>query len=263
MNNINDEVILKWAKNKEINPMTKRKIKINGPTYKKYQKIYDKLNKTNRSNSDSMIDNYIDYRVNKIDPLLHENLPLNNFQSEKDLFKFNYKWNPYTGDRLGIEEKGPLYFDPDTLIHYFYVNRLNNLWIKNNDNYQGYYGDAVGNGPTFHINGRGDFRNWYLFRLPIPDCYLDKNHNHQVVTMGPILNDNEIRDIYRKANINKDNYLKLYYRKRPNLLKMKKYYEKSISKNPLENILFDLDDSTIKEINYQENLRNILLLSKL
>ena len=118
-----------------------------------------------------------------IDPLLHEKLPFYDKHDKKDLFSFKYKWNSYTGERENIDENGPLYFDPIALIHYFYVNRLNNLWISNNNGFKGYYGDALGNGPDFYIAGRGDFRNWYLFRLPIPDCYLHKEHNNQVVTM--------------------------------------------------------------------------------
>ena len=34
------------------------------------------------------------------------------------------------------DPRGPLYFDPDTLIYYFYNNRLNHLWIQENENFQ-------------------------------------------------------------------------------------------------------------------------------
>ena len=217
---ITEGVLNKWNDNRLINPVTNKKIKRNGPTYRKYEIEYNKFIKNKDSNK--LIDSYTDYRKNKIDPLLHLSLPVEDKYSIKDLFEFKYKWNPYTGERLDIiEPNGPLYFDPDTLIHYFYVNRLNNLWIKTNNNFNGYYGDALGNGPNFIINGRGDFRNWYLFRLPIPDCYLYSDHNLQSVTMGPILNDKEIKEIYIKAKRYGNNYFNLYKKKRPNLLTLK------------------------------------------
>lgn len=256
-----DDKLLEWNNNKLINPYTKRKIKENGPTYKKLQK------KFNESLIEIKKDKYFDFRKNKIDPLLHEQLPIDNNLSTKDLFEFKYKWNPYNGERLEIEPNGPLYFDPDTLIHYFYVNRLNNLWIYNDNNFQGYYGDALGNGPNFYIKGRGDFRNWYLFRLPIPDCYLEEIHNEQVVTMGPKLNDNEIKLIYKKAKKNKDNYFKNYGKPRPNLINMKLYYDKATSNNPLNydtNILNELkNDNYVKQLIYKENTKYVRLLFRL
>ena len=76
----------------------------------------------------------------------------------------------------GLPNISSLYFDPNTLIHYFYINRLKNLWIdesiEDGNYYQGHYGYAVGNGPDFEIKGRGKHPDWYLFRLPIIDCYM-------------------------------------------------------------------------------------------
>ena len=263
--NISDEKIIEWNNNRLYNPITKRKIKDNGPTYKKFFKKF--LEYKNKIKSNNCIDKYKEYRKNKIDPLLHEELPLYENLNENDLFIFKYKWNPYIGEREEIDPNGPLYFDPDTLIHYFYVNRLNNLWITSDNNFQGYYGDALGNGPNFYIEGRGDYRNWYLFRLPIPDCYLYNNHNYQTVTMGPILSNNEIKLIYRKAKRYKNKYYELYHKKRPNLIKLKLYYDNAISKNPLsydQDILNELNNiKYIKDAIYQENIKNVFLLSKL
>ena len=60
------------------------------------------------------------------------------------------------------------------------------------------------------------------------------------------------------------NYIK---KKRPNLIKLKLYYECAISKNPLSynsNILNELNNITyVKEAIYQENIKNVFLLSKL
>lgn len=257
-----EEHLLKWEANKLLNPITNRKIKLNGPTYKKYYTEYTKL--IQQKNNNKFIDSYKIYRKEKIDPLLHISLPINDKYSDKNLFKFEYKWNPYTGERLNvIEEHGPLYFDPDTLIHYFYVNRLNNLWNYTNDNFNGYYGDALGKGPNFYIVGRGDFRNWYLFRLPIPDCYLYKDHNLQSVTMGPILTDKEIKEIYTKAKRYGNNYFTNYKKKRPNLIKLKQYYEKAINGNPDNYDIEILNDEHVKNIIYKINIQNVYLLSKM
>ena len=46
--NINNKVLDEWNKNRLINPLTKRTIKLNGPTYKKFLKKYEAIN--NNSN---------------------------------------------------------------------------------------------------------------------------------------------------------------------------------------------------------------------
>ena len=259
---LSEENILKWKNNHLINPITNRKIKLNGPTYTKFYIQYKKLLQKNEN--DKVIDSYQKYRNEKIDPLLHIPLPISDRYSEKDLFKFEYKWNTYTGERLNIiEENGPLYFDPDTLVHYFYTNRMNNLWNYSNDNFNGYYGDALGNGPNFNIIGRGDFRNWYLFRLPIPDCYLFKDHNLQSVTMGPKLTNKEIKEIYTKAKRYGNNYTINYKKSRPNLIKLKEYYDKAISNNPNNYDTEVLNDEFVKKMIYKINTQNVVLLSKM
>jgi len=52
-------------------------------------------------------------RKNKLDVFTRE--PIN----EKYAFKFEYQWDPYTGERLGKDPYGALYFHPDNLIHYY------------------------------------------------------------------------------------------------------------------------------------------------
>ncbi len=261
LKNITNEQLSEWFNNKTSNPVSKRKIKINGPIYKKIYKLYKqriKINDTNNSNIENKIfNNYENYRRNKIDPILLIDLPLNNMQ-EKDLFKFDLKWNPYTGERLKEKDiNGPLYFDPNILINYFYINRLNNLWIDEyfdgNDYIQGHYGDALGKYPNFEIKGRGKHPDWYLFRLPIIDCYFDKDHSLQTVTMGPILNDKEIKRIYTLSKRYKIFYKDMFGIKRPNIIKMKHHYDNAVNPNIEYNSLEDLSKDEINQIKFDIN----------
>ena len=73
---------------------------------------------------------------------------------EKRSFKYYKQWDPYTGIPLEDDDpNGPLVFDVDTLIHYWYTSRLNNLWVNPVDEeggyYQGYYDVGIGYGKIF------------------------------------------------------------------------------------------------------------------
>lgn len=232
MNNISIEHLYIWKDNPSVNPVTKRKIKIDGPMFKKLNKLYDDYNKANNRT----LTRYQNFRKNLIDPILLLQLPLHD-KNVKDLFSFKEKWNPYNGERLQKDSDGPLVFDPCTLLHYFYVNRLKNLWVdesfENGEYYQGHFGDALGNGPDFEIKGRGKHPDWYLFRLPIIDCYTDSNPS-QAVTMGPILKDKEIKELYKLSK--RYNFKEIYGYKRPNLIKLKELYDKAVEKVPYDNI---------------------------
>jgi hypothetical protein len=231
-----------------INPLTGRKIKINGKTFKKLQISIDSK------------DSYSDYRFRQIDPILHIKLPV---LKGKEVFKFPFMWNPYNGNREELDKKGPLFFDPDTLIHYFYSNRVNHLIEKTDDNVE-YYGSGVGKGPIFNIIGRGDHPDWYLFRLPIIDGYLNIKEWGQAVTMGPILTDDELHEIDQIAKTYGNNYYKLYKKPRPSLVELKKLYCSAIDTNPSINI----DDEvipflTIEEIQKLQYLVNINAVKQL
>ena len=244
--NLTKEQLKEWKENKLKNPVTKRKIKEDGPIYKKIKKQYDILLKKN--------DNYELYRRNLIDPILLTELPIS---SSSNIFKFEYTWNPYNGIRSNMKDlSGPLCFDPNALIHYFYTNRLNNLWKdeeynpEDNTFLQGYYGDAIGGFPEFNIIGRGKHPEMYLFRLPIIDCYLEDGHCRQIVTMGPILNNNEIKKINTIAN--KKLFKSTYKYKKPNLVNLKKLYDEAV--DPLKSYdSFELSKEEIANIKYQIN----------
>jgi len=184
-----------------------------------------------------------------IDPITGAELDINN------CFKFEYEWDPFTGEKLAKDPYGPLCFDPDHLIKYFYENRLNHLWVDPSDEgedgyYQGYYSEAIGCGEKFIIPGRGHFPQWELFRLPIIDCYLEPEHNNQVITFGPKITPEEIVQIENLANKNKNNYRKIFNRTRPSLTFIKKFYDMAISKTP------DIEGMDISELGPEE-LRDI------
>ena len=181
-------------------------------------------------------------RFRKMDPIIFMQIP------DEYAFKFKYKWDPYTGERQEEDPNGPLYFDPDLLIKHFYTKRLNKLWVAPKDEYNGgyfhgYYDDGVGSGEDFHLIGRGSHPEWYLFRLPIIDCYLTEDHNKQFITFGPKLTDDEIAEIERLANLRINNYRELFHFNRPSITKIKKIYDIAIAVRPsLENIeLIDHD----------------------
>ncbi len=168
-------------------------------------------------------------RASKCDPITME------MQTDQS-FSFPYQWDPYTGERLSEDPHGSLYFDPVALAKHFYHSRTNNLWISESDEnggfYQGYYGDAVGAGEDFEVKGRGNYPEWYLFRLPIPDCYLTEDHNPQIVTFGPKLTNDEIKELDKKLQLMSGIYKRYFRCNPPSLVKMKQLYDLAIDRNP-------------------------------
>jgi len=156
-------------------------------------------------------------RIYKYDPISQEPIP-NNL-----LFEFSNQWNPLTGIRTNIDIIGPLYFNAWNLYQYYYLNRFNGLWIPPIDDFQGYYGDLLGCGKDIIINSKPNPEK-YLYRLPIIDCYLKKNHNFSLITMGPILTDEEIIKIdFLISNLRKE---------KPTLKLLKNYYDEAINNSP-------------------------------
>ena len=194
------------------------------------------------------IEKYRVLRMRKMDPMTHTEL------SDEHAFKFKYKWDPYTGERLESDPDGPLYFDPDVLIRHFYSGRLNKLWVEEYDEgedggyYQGYYDEGVGAGENFYVHTKGDHPEWYLFRLPLIDCYLTKDHNKQIITVGPKLTNDELQEIENLAQLRPDNYYTLFQRDRPSLLEIKRIYDLAItSEPPIENRELLSDNGQLSE----------------
>lgn len=224
-----DEYLLfgKWYNSNQLyNPFTKRKIKKNKRTYKKVLKIINEyINKNNKFF-------YINNRINKICPI--------SFDKVENGLKFEFIWNPFNGQFTNIKDPfGPLICDSDYLIYYFYTNRLKYIYTHGTYNSTGYLGDAIGKFPEFNIPGRGNHPEWYLFRLPINDCYIDSNCV-KYVTMGPILSRENIVDIY---NISKKNntYFNKFNTEIPDLPKLYDLYHKVISRCP-----YNIDSTVIQ-----------------
>lgn len=191
----------------------------------------------NNNNNNSIINNYNydkttteTYKVMRelcLDPITHEKVPPN-----LD-FKFEFMWDPITGERLAKDPYGPFHFNVLTLAKNFYYNRLRMLWTDgetiDNIKYEGYYGDGLCSGDDIFIPSRGISKHMHLFRLPIIDCYLQPNFDYSVITMGPRLTDEEINNIQDII----DNYYKITKKNNTNinLKKIKNLYNIAISKN--------------------------------
>ena len=249
LNPLTIEELHEWFHNKSINPRTKRILKVNGKLWNHFNKTYYLTTLPK--------DNYTSLRKKRIDPILNIKLPI---IKKHPYFKFSSMWDPYSGIRLDKDPRGALSFDPDSLIYYFYLNRLNYLWNNENTNYSGHFGDAVGTGPDFYIPGRGYHNDWYLFRLPIIDGYITKKDWNQVVTMGPILTLDEIQEIYQKGQIY-NNFKKRFGIERPDLMKIYDLYHIAISKNPdlhiSTELAFNLDNETKNELILFENRKAV------
>ena len=213
------------------------------------------IKSVNNDNKNLQYDNTTNetYRIKrlfKIDPLIDQEIP-NNL-----LFEFKYRWNPYNGEREQEDEIGSLCFNALNLYDYYYSNRFKGLWNPPIDQYQGYYGDLLGTGKNIKIVSRGENPEKYLYRLPIIDCYLKQNHNYSIVTMGPVLNDEEINQIdkiiltHHKNRFNK-NFIKLST--------LKLYYDNAIESCPDQNsndiveLVQKYPNLTNKEINDKFN----------
>lgn len=230
------------------------------------RKIEDRLKKKilykQKNYTHQTLEFYKNLRIQKIDPISHVEVP------ENIAFKYPYIWDPYTGETLGEDPYGPLYFNPNFLIKHFYTQRLRKLWVNDTDDkdgyYQGYYDDGVGCGDDFHIVGRGYHPEWYLFRLPIIDLYHTTDHKQQIVTFGPKLTDSEISDIYHKAKQTKE-YRTFFGQNLPNLIEMKRLYDIAISKEPPINDvnIIDCDDNRLAELRIIKNREAVELLKQM
>ena len=184
------------------------------------------------------IEFYKTLREKKYNVISHDSFDCN----LNNIFQYDDMWDPYTGEKINEKDPfGGLCFHPDDLIHFYHKRRLKLLWNEPKDivggpnagYYEGYYGDGLGSGENIYIPGRGDHIELYLFRLPVDDCYLPPDSDLSIITMGPKLTNDEIKQIDELAEKHHPyNYQYGYGKKRPSLAQMKKMYDTAISKTP-------------------------------
>jgi hypothetical protein len=213
MNNFDEDCFIDFTKHNNQNNIIKKK------------EIYDYDKVTTET-----------YRVMRelhLDPITHEKVPDN-----LD-FKFEYMWDPITGDRLQKDPNGGFHFNVINLAKNFYYNRLRMLWVDGDIidgiKYEGYYGDGLKAGEDLYVPSRGISKHMHLFRLPIIDCYLSKEFNYSIITMGPKLTENEINEIQQII----DNYNRMKSKTKKkiiniNLIRMNELYTTAISKESSE-----------------------------
>lgn len=145
--------------------------------------------------------------------------------SPKYLFQYEYMWDPYTGEQLEKDPYGPLVYCPECISQsIFYRKNTAELYIPPHGEFQERYGDALGAGHDFSNVERGnDHPEWNIFRINIPTMYLEPDADLSLITMGPVLTDDDVRQI--------DEHL---HQQNPSLkfslVQMKKLYDTAVSK---------------------------------
>lgn len=222
-------------------------LKINKDIKKKKKK--KKKSKYNEEYTFDTIELYKSMRKLKIDPIMNVET------KESNRFEYYNMWDPLTGEILEKDPYGSLCFDTNYLLFTFYSQRLNNLWVRPVDEeggyYSGFYDSGVGAGEDCLIVGRGFHPEKYLFRLPIVDCYLTKDHNYQFITMGPKLNQKQIFEINNK--INKESFVKIF----KNEIPLHKYNSFEIPDLTLIKSCYDI--AIKKDINDINDLKGVII----
>ena len=186
----------------------------------------------NKQYDNTTLEKYKKMREMKICPILDEVV------DENYAFKVEHIWDPITGEFLNEKDPfGALYFNTIELTKYFYLNRLNYLWTDEVDEganggyYEGIPGDGIGKGETFHIQGRGNHPEYFLWRLPINDCYLEKDLSKSIPIKGPKLSRNDIVTI-NSINLKcPRKYWSQTFTKIPDLAKIYDTYMEAINEN--------------------------------
>lgn len=199
---------------------------------------------------------------------------LNVFTQEDDIdtqkcFQYPYIWDTFTGEVMGLDPYGSLWFHPMDLVNYFSEYCLNNLWHDQVDEtggiYEGYYGDLLGSGENLYVTSRGYYTELYLFRIPIVDCYMPKDCNLSLITMGGKLTNEDLKTIDTLVeNYYKNSYTKKYRKNPPKLVEMKKHYDNAISATPSlesfgysEDYINSLTEIELKNLRNQANIRAV------
>ena len=140
-------------------------------------------------NYDENTKKYCIYRKLNIDPLSLEVM-----DSSYPVFKIYKIWDAYNGEFKENDPFGPLCFDPINLAIYFWTNRYVHLLKDSDDVNNISTDDGLGAGVNFIVNGKGQYPERYLWRIPVVDCYIEKTNSvkenaflSSIPKMGPIL----------------------------------------------------------------------------
>lgn len=205
---------------------------------------------------------------------------LNVFTQEDDIepekcFQYRNMWDVFTGEVLGNDPCGSLWFHPVELVNYFAEYCLKNLWHDQVDEtggiYEGYHGDLLGSGDDMFVKGRGYYTELYLFRLPIVDCYMPKDCNLSLITMGGKMTTEDLQQIDNlMQKYHTKLYLKKYKRNPPSLIEMKKHYDNAISSKPSLECLgytkaseLNMTEAELKDHRGQANIHAVNCLKQL
>ena len=179
------------------------------------------------------IETYRVMRQLKLDPITCEEI------EDSLAYKYPYVWDPISGQRTNeIDPFGPLCFNPINLAQLFYANRLDHLWHSEIDEgnqggiYEGYYGVGLGAGKNFNIIGRGEYPEYYIWRLPINDCYLHNGHKNNIPTKGPELSRDDIIHLYDLCLKCPKHFWSDIFITLPNLVKIYDLYNRAIDADP-------------------------------
>lgn len=201
--------------------------------------IQDKKKEYSENYDDVTTSFYKEIRENKIDPICQE------YINDEYQFKYYCIWDPITGVSNNIQDPiGPLCFNAVSLFYYFYSRRLCHLWNNEKDDgeyggfYEGYYGIGLGKGKECYIESRGSFPEYYLWRLPINDCYIIKGTDLCIPLKGPELNREDICKINNIVHRTPANMWINYFSSLPDLVKIFDLYQQAIDDNPNLKYLF-------------------------
>lgn len=176
---------------------------------------------------------YVAMRLQKIDPIIDEVI------NESYALQIEKIWDPISGEFTKEDDPfGPLYFDPIELVKYFYINRLNHLWKDEEDEGPngGYYeavpGEGIGAGEDFFLRGRGNHPEYFIWRLPINELYLEKDMPKSVPVKGPKLSRDQIVNIYNLCKKSPKSHWSQTFSEIPNIVEIYDLYMEAINKNP-------------------------------
>jgi hypothetical protein len=172
-------------------------------------------------------------------------------------------WDPIAGEFLDKKDPfGSLYYNPLELAMHFYLNRLNYLWKEEIDEgahggyYEGYYDMALGCGDNFEITGRGEYPEYYIWRIPDTFCYMEKGLKPSIPTKGPKLSRDDVVKIWKLCKkCPKEKMEESAFASVPDLPKMYDLYNQAISKDPdTSKVVLKPDEVGNVDIKYKANM---------